>query len=195
MTERIGYPVLPGSTTSSRSSARSTSMIGRPGSLRCNDSGDSSIHQVARYGWNRGLEIRRNRYCNCPSASVDTQRCLCVASRHHPEPRRTRKASCRYAHGCSQQPSSSSHGFSCSSLGTLASLAVDKALLCQEALAKCFGLSVPDIACHTERERNGEVGGFFALLTVPSLRRTSSFSCKLKWPNSLSLSMTNVRRA
>ena len=49
--------------------------------------------------------------------------------------------------------------------GTLASLPADKALPCQEALAKCLGLSVPEIAWHTERDRIAEVGGFFALLT------------------------------
>lgn len=49
--------------------------------------------------------------------------------------------------------------------GTLASLPADKALSCQEALAKCLGLSVPEIAWHTERDRIAEVGGFFALLT------------------------------
>ena len=49
--------------------------------------------------------------------------------------------------------------------GTLASLPADKALLCQEALAKRLGLSVPEIAWHTERDRIAEVGGFFALLT------------------------------
>ncbi|KAH0831106.1 L-Aspartase-like protein [Lanmaoa asiatica] len=49
--------------------------------------------------------------------------------------------------------------------GTLASLPADRALACQEALAKCLGLSVPEIAWHTERDRIAEVGGFFALLT------------------------------
>lgn len=49
--------------------------------------------------------------------------------------------------------------------GTLASLPGDKALPCQEALAECLGLSVPEIAWHTERDRIAEVGGFFALLT------------------------------
>lgn len=49
--------------------------------------------------------------------------------------------------------------------GTLASLPADKALPCQEALAKCLGLAVPEIAWHTERDRIAEVGGFFALLT------------------------------
>lgn len=48
--------------------------------------------------------------------------------------------------------------------GTLASLPADKALPCQEALAKCLGLSVPEIAWHTERDRIAEVGGLFALL-------------------------------
>lgn len=49
--------------------------------------------------------------------------------------------------------------------GTLASLPADKAVRCQEALAKALGLSVPEIAWHTERDRIAEVGGFFALLT------------------------------
>lgn len=49
--------------------------------------------------------------------------------------------------------------------GTLASLPADKALPCQEALAQSLGLSVPEIAWHTERDRIAEVGGFFALLT------------------------------
>lgn len=49
--------------------------------------------------------------------------------------------------------------------GTLASLPADKALRCQEVLAKSLGLSVPEIAWHTERDRFSEVGGFFALLT------------------------------
>ncbi|KAF8128869.1 L-Aspartase-like protein [Boletus edulis] len=48
--------------------------------------------------------------------------------------------------------------------GTLASLPADKALPCQEALAECLGLSVPEIAWHTERDSFAEVGGFFALL-------------------------------
>ncbi|KAF9224735.1 L-Aspartase-like protein [Gyrodon lividus] len=49
--------------------------------------------------------------------------------------------------------------------GTLASLPADKALQCQAALAELLGLSVPEIAWHTERDRFAELGGFFALLT------------------------------
>ncbi|KIJ16306.1 hypothetical protein PAXINDRAFT_75464, partial [Paxillus involutus ATCC 200175] len=49
--------------------------------------------------------------------------------------------------------------------GTLASLPADKALQCQATLAKLLGLSVPEIAWHTERDRFAELGGFFALLT------------------------------
>ena len=38
-------------------------------------------------------------------------------------------------------------------------------LRCQEELARELGLSVPDIAWHTERDRIAEAGAFFALLT------------------------------
>ena len=53
--------------------------------------------------------------------------------------------------------------------GTLASLAdTDSAGLAfkiQEGLAKELGLSVPEIAWHTERDRIAEIGAFFALVT------------------------------
>jgi 3-carboxy-cis,cis-muconate cycloisomerase len=49
--------------------------------------------------------------------------------------------------------------------GTLASIKDGRGLECQAALAQKLGLSVPEIAWHTERDRIAEVGGFFALLT------------------------------
>ncbi|KIJ59902.1 hypothetical protein HYDPIDRAFT_118014 [Hydnomerulius pinastri MD-312] len=49
--------------------------------------------------------------------------------------------------------------------GTLASLPAEKAIQCQAALAEQLGLSTPEIAWHTERDRFAELGGFFALLT------------------------------
>ena len=51
--------------------------------------------------------------------------------------------------------------------GTLAAIAnTGVAFQVQEDLAKELGLSPPDIAWHTERDRIAEVGGFFALVTA-----------------------------
>lgn len=49
--------------------------------------------------------------------------------------------------------------------GTLATIKDGRGFDCQAALAQKLGLSVPEIAWHTERDRIAEVGGFFALLT------------------------------
>ncbi|KAI7858594.1 L-Aspartase-like protein [Circinella umbellata] len=49
--------------------------------------------------------------------------------------------------------------------GTLATLDQDKAMACQEELAKELKLSQPEIAWHTERDRIAEVGAFLGLLT------------------------------
>lgn len=49
--------------------------------------------------------------------------------------------------------------------GTLATLSPEYALKCQDLLAKKFGLDVPEVAWHTERDRIAEVGAFYALLT------------------------------
>ncbi|KAH7882923.1 L-Aspartase-like protein [Phlebopus sp. FC_14] len=49
--------------------------------------------------------------------------------------------------------------------GTLAALSPQQGLACQKALAKQLGLSCPEIAWHTERDRIAELGGFFALVT------------------------------
>jgi 3-carboxy-cis,cis-muconate cycloisomerase len=64
--------------------------------------------------------------------------------------------------------------------GTLASLSPDGAdnigLRCQEELAKQLGLSVPDTAWHTERDRIAEFGFFCTLLTATC----SKFALDLK---------------
>ena len=49
--------------------------------------------------------------------------------------------------------------------GTLATLDQDKAMACQEELARELKLSQPEIAWHTERDRIAEVGAFLGLLT------------------------------
>ena len=49
--------------------------------------------------------------------------------------------------------------------GTLATLNEDKAMVCQEELAKELGLNQPEIAWHTERDRIAEVGAFLGILT------------------------------
>lgn len=49
--------------------------------------------------------------------------------------------------------------------GTLATLDKDKAVRCQELLAKKLGLQVPMIAWHTERDNIAELGAFLSMLT------------------------------
>jgi 3-carboxy-cis,cis-muconate cycloisomerase len=52
-------------------------------------------------------------------------------------------------------------------VGTLAAIAdTGVAFQVQEDVAKELGLSAPDIAWHTERDRIAEVGGFFSLVTA-----------------------------
>lgn len=48
--------------------------------------------------------------------------------------------------------------------GTLATIDPQKAMACQEELAKELGLAVPEIAWHTNRDRIAEVGAFLAIL-------------------------------